>query len=58
MSLFGDSVEKDIVKAIDFVQRAAKMGYTRAESFLAYCYFKGNGVDKDYNECIKWVNNH
>ena len=52
--LIGDSVEKDFVKATDFMQRAARMGHTEAECALAYNYFDGRGVDRNYNECIKW----
>ena len=49
----GDSVERDTVKAIDLIQKAAELGHIGGETMLAYCYFRGDGVDKNYDECVK-----
>ena len=50
----GDSVEIDTARAIDLIQRAANMGHVGAETFLAWSYFRGEGLGKNYDECIKW----
>ena len=50
----GDSVERDTIKAIDLIQKAAELGHIGGETLLAYCYFRGDGIDKNYDECVKW----
>ena len=44
-SLFADNL-------LDF--EAAKQGNAEAQYRLAYSYFEGNGVEKDYVEAYKW----
>ncbi len=49
-----DSTEQNSAKALDYILSAAKAGHTSAECHLAYSYYRGDIVRKDYNECVKW----
>ena len=45
---------KDHHNALPLLQRAAGMGYAKAQTDLGYCYDKGYGVAQDYSEAVKW----
>ena len=44
----------DYKKSFDMLKKSALQGYTRAYSQLAYCYLRGEGVEKNITEAIKW----
>ena len=46
----GESVEKDLVKAVKWYRKAAEQG----ESTLGYCYEHGRGVKKDLVKTAEW----
>jgi len=40
--------------ATEHFLNAANQGHADAQSWLGYCYIKGNGVTKNYTEAVKW----
>ncbi len=44
-----DKEEFKIIKA------AAEQGCALAQNYLGICYYLGKGVEKDYNEAVKWI---
>ena len=52
----GEGCERDVVKAVTFLQLAADRGYAPAMTALAECYLYGKGVPKDEPRAIKLLN--
>lgn len=50
----GKGVDKNMTTAVDYMTRAAEMGYGAAECTLADMYFEGRGVDKTYDKAVEW----
>ena len=50
----GDSVEKDMAKAVECWRKAAEQGNAKAQYELGCCYARGEGVEEDSLEAIKW----
>ena len=50
----GKGVDKDMAKAVDFMTKAAEMGYGRAQCALADMYYEGRGVEKNYETAMKY----
>lgn len=46
--------QRDYVKAIEALQKAAAMGHADAAYNLGFMYAKGKGVEKDYGKALKW----
>lgn len=52
---WGQGVDKDIQKAMDWYRRAAELGFSRAQANLAAIYLQGEeGVPVNYEEAHKW----
>ena len=52
---FGTNGKKQSCQeAIKWYRKAAEQGYPLAQSFLGYCYEKGQNVTKDEAEAVKW----
>ena len=47
LSEYGQGVEPDIQKAIEWYQKAASQGHAQAQTNLAYFYLLGIGIEKD-----------
>ena len=52
LSEYGQGVEPDIQKAIEWYQKAANQGHALAQTNLAYFYLLGIGVDKDEHKAF------
>ncbi|CAM4130078.1 tetratricopeptide repeat protein [Acinetobacter pragensis] len=50
----GDVVEKDVVKSIELVEQAAKLGEVQAMRDLAFIYANGLGIDADEEKADFW----
>jgi hypothetical protein len=54
--LFGcGDIEPDKTKAFDNMLKSAELNYVPATVDLAWMYFKGIGVEKNYNKSLKWA---
>jgi TPR repeat protein len=53
LSEYGQGVEPNLQKAIEWYQKAANQGHALAQTNLAYFYLFGIGVDKDENHAFK-----
>lgn len=53
MSEFGQGVEPDLAKAIEWYQKAANKGHALAQTNLAYFYLFGIGVEKDEKKAFE-----
>jgi TPR repeat protein len=51
----GLGVEKDIKKAIYWLEKAAEQGLKEAESYLGHLYLDGKVVEKDVDKAEKWL---
>ncbi|NVK38235.1 MAG: sel1 repeat family protein [Gammaproteobacteria bacterium] len=51
----GRGVEKDIVKASNYYERAAKKGNAVAQFYIGMFYKDGVGVEKDSEKAIYWL---
>ncbi len=51
---FGNGVEKDLVKAVEWYRRAAEQGLPRAQYNLGVCYEFGKGMWKHMPSAIEW----
>lgn len=51
----GEGVEKDLAKAAECYEKAAKQGSREAMLALSHCYRDGLGVRKDQQEAVKWL---
>ncbi len=47
--------ERDVKKAIDWLQTAANNHYTKAKTALGMLYYEGTQVDRDYNTAAMWL---
>ena len=52
----GRGVDKDIVKAASWYQRAATAGNASAQARLGILYFEGRGVEQNYEKALKLLN--
>jgi len=50
----GWGTEKDVHKAIEYYQKAAKAGHVRAMFDLGLFYQQGHIVKQDYTKAVKW----
>jgi len=50
----GKGVDKNMATAVDYMTKAADMGYGAAECALADMYYEGRGVDKSYEKAVEW----
>jgi len=55
MYLKGEGVGQNDESAAEWVYKAAHQGYRPAQRELAFMYFDGVGVDKDYSEAYYWA---
>ena len=52
---WGQGVEPDMQKALDWYRRAAELGFSRAQANLAAIYLQGEeGIPVNYDEAYKW----
>ena len=51
---YGEGVEKDREKAVEWWTKAAKQGHAESQYHLGVCYENGNGVKRDPEEAKKW----
>jgi len=51
---YGEGVEKDHVKAVDYYLKAATKGYASAQCNLGYMYNNGRGVSLDRGSAIRY----
>ena len=51
---FEFSNQENYAEAVKWYRKAAEQGFTFAQSDLAVCYRKGQGVPQSYNEAVKW----
>lgn len=52
---YGFTVDKDSVKAFEWLEKAAYQGDADAQYGLAFIYFSGDGVSKDINKAMQWL---
>ncbi|WP_304407876.1 tetratricopeptide repeat protein [Bacteroides acidifaciens] len=50
----GKGVDKDMTKAVEYINRSADNGYGLAECALADMYFEGRGVGQSYEKAVEW----
>ena len=50
-----DSTPGDIQKAIPLYIRSAEAGYAPAQSYLGFCYYNGNGIERQPHLGINWI---
>lgn len=46
--------KKKFSEAADLVEKAAKLGEAEAQNLLAYMYYNGTGIEKNYQSAFKW----
>ena len=46
--------EPDQAKRMEYLKKAAQMGYTPAQAELGDCYAQGRGVERDYAKASEW----
>ena len=51
-----DDVKKGAKKGFDLWKDAAEKGYTKAYAPLAFCYYNGSGIEKDYKKAVEYFN--
>ena len=49
----GKGVDKNMTIAVDYMTKAADMGYGAAECALADMYFEGRGVEQNYEKAVE-----
>ena len=47
--------ERDVKKAVDWLQTAANNHYTKAKTALGMLYYEGSQVDRDYKTAAMWL---
>ncbi len=52
--LYGDSIEKDTLKAIEWYSKAAEQGHSEAQYRLGLCYANGCGVEESREQAEMW----
>ncbi|OKY98565.1 MAG: hypothetical protein BHV67_05455 [Bacteroidales bacterium 43_36] len=50
----GKGVSQNMPMAVEYMSKAAEMGYGDAECTLADMYFEGRGVDQNYEKAVSW----
>ena len=50
-----DNIPQDYLKAYDLFLEAAKAGHVGAQSYLGRMLCMGEGVEKNYDEAVKWL---
>ncbi len=51
---YGNGVEQDYQKAVEWYEKSAKQGYAKAQNNLGFCYGKGYGVEKNLEKEVEW----
>ena len=51
---YGEGVEQDYQKAVEWYRKAAEQGNAEAQNNLGECYYTGKGVEKDYLKAVTW----
>jgi len=51
---FGEEVEQDYEKAVEWFTKAAEQGHTEAQTSLGVRYYFGEGVEQDYGKAVYW----
>ncbi len=51
---FGDLIDQDRSRAVQWYQLAAERGHTYAQCCLGYAYATGEGVRKDPAQAVRW----
>ena len=54
MYLYGEGVEKDESKALEWFRKAAEQGLSGSQMTLGMMYENGQGVDKNEVEARRW----
>jgi len=63
MWLYGECLKKGVVVNIDkdlafkFFMSSAKLGNSASMTEVGQCYLKGNGIERDHKEGIRWLRN-
>lgn len=56
VQLYGEEISEEIKKEyFEMNLKAAEMGFVESMSEVAGMYFKGFGVEKNFDEAIKWL---
>lgn len=55
MYVHGDGVERDLVQAAKWFQKAAEQGHVMAQARLGALYANGMGVDQDFDQAADWL---
>ena len=53
--LYGIDVERNTAKALELIKDAAEDGHKRAKEKLANMYLSGDGVPRDLNNAVVWI---
>ncbi|MBQ3772005.1 MAG: sel1 repeat family protein, partial [Bacteroidaceae bacterium] len=48
-----DNTERDLDKAIEYLQKAADMGHDNAQNLLGICFETGEGVEQNHEKAIE-----
>lgn len=51
---FGNGVEQDYQKALEWYMKAADQNDSEAQYNIGVCYFAGNGVEADWYKAVEW----
>jgi TPR repeat protein len=51
----GYGIVKDIIKAIELLEKSSSKGFAYSQVLLSYLYFEGDGVSKDLNKAHKLI---
>jgi len=51
---FGNGVEENRAKGIEWIRKAAEQGHAEAQDSLARCYVHGDGVPRDETVAMEW----
>lgn len=50
-----ETIEKDSVKSITLLKKAASQGYAPAMNYLGYRYYLGEGIEKNTDSTLYWI---
>lgn len=51
----GSILPRDNSQAVSWWRRAADQGFASAQADLGYCYFKGEGIARNYEQALEWL---
>lgn len=51
---FGQGIDPDYPKAMEWYEKAVDLGYSSAMIAIGYMYQNGQGVDQDYPKALEW----